>query len=433
MFELVRNSQNAFLSEIESASLPEFLLGDFPIVVAGFLEATLNIIYGDSGVGKSLLAQSLMRSVLESSEDFIVVWFDLEYQAGIAKQRKVDSLIRDFPGRFFLVVYSEEYVKAFRERYRREYTHARFLWAICNDIRKEFPEKRLLVFVDSLEDLISDTSDDREIKTIFHSLLSLKGVTFVFSHHIAKGELSSGLRFRGSMVIKAKLSSLVHIQKKEDINDFEAEFSVNIHKMRALWDGGSMVLVCIDKENLKVKSIVKNTDSYERKVLREAYFILKRENEMKKTDLVKAISSKLKTHHEKVRDVLDKYQKYFAVRKGKHNTHYLMLNYHVIGEYMAHIGLDNELSEVKQELVNELYTMRESGKEISPIKFIREDGSLVEYRSIEGLLKNIYRMSDNEAHEILKSLKGSGGYESEDAKDASEDIEVEELLEELDF
>lgn len=400
LLERVIENRNKIISEIENAELPSFLLDDFPIVLSTS-SATINIVFGDSGVGKTLLNQSLMHSVLEFYDDVYVLWFDLEYSADVSKQRGVHSLLKQYEN-FQLITVNDDVISTFKEYVKKEYTNARYVYLLSKEASEMFPDKKIIVVVDSLEDMIDDTSDDREIKRIFTELLRLRRITFIFSHHINKKETASSLKFRGSMVIKAKLSSLLYIEKKEDINDFEAEYSIDIVKLRTLWNGNRKIIVSIDKGDLRLKDINKNIDSFERKVIRSAYFLL-RKSDMKKTELIEAISKQVKANKQSVRNVIEKNNDLFSVSVGIHNTQTYSLNVDKLDELFVVAGLDNDLSDTKKKIISIIDEFNEAG--IDDIRVVvRLNGSVIEFKKLSTIKRSIYRLSEYEAGFILEEL-----------------------------
>lgn len=416
MIDKIIAKRKDIISEIQNADVPRFLLDDFPVVV-GDDEATLNIIFGDAGVGKTLLNQSLMHSLLETWDDVIVVWFDLEYQSSVAKQRRVDYLLENFDN-FYLLKVDDEIIEEFRKKFGKEFTNARFVYTLSKEFSETFTDKKIVVFVDSLEDMIDDTSSDAEVKKIFTEFLRLKRITFIFSHHINKKETANSLKFRGSMVIKAKLSSLVYIEKKEDVNDFEAEYSIDIVKMRALWDGNRKILITINKNDIKIQNINKNIDSFEKKVLKSAYFLL-RKGEMKKTDLIEAISKQIKANAKSVRAVIEKNSDLFDVYVLSHNKQIYRINAKRIDEFCVVIGIDNSLSDTKKELINLLDSVDNAKKFAKKFEVRRNDGSLVVH-TVDSIRNSIYKMSDNEASQIIQLIKNR-----QQEKEVNEDDIVE--------
>lgn len=400
MIEKVLEGRGKIIAEIRASAEPKFLLGDFPVVM-GDEDATLNIIFGDAGVGKSLLNQCLIHSLLEYSDEYVVLWFDLEYQSSIAKQRGVDYLLERFSN-FYLLKVDEEMVRAFTSEYRKEFTNARFVYALTKEFGERFKDKRIVVFVDSLEDMIDDTSSDAEVKRIFSEFLNLKRTTFIFSHHINKKETANSLKFRGSMVIKAKLSSLLYIEKKEDVNDLEAEYSIDIVKMRALWNGNRKILVTINKEEMKLQEVNKNLHSFERKVLRSAYFLLRKHKEMKKTELIEAIAKRVKANPKSVREVLDKNADLFYISVQSHNKQIYSINLKRLDEFCVAIGIDNDLPDAKKDLIGLLDLVDDN----TQFRVALSDNTIILYTK-KSILNNIYKLTEEEVKQITDQILNS--------------------------
>lgn len=408
LFNYASKLHKQIISEVENSQLPELFLDDFPFVLASQDEATLNMLFGDSGVGKTLLNQCLINSLLDNYDDVIVVWFDLEYQSSVAKQRGIHNINSD---RFFYLATTSTAIEEYEKLTQKKFTTSRFIYDLTKSISEHYKYKRCVVFVDSLEDMLNDTSDDKEIKKVFSDMLRLKGVSFVLSHHIAKADISTALRFRGSMVIKAKLSSLVYVEKKEDINDFEAEYSLQIVKIRTLWEGNRKITVIIDKQNMRIKNIDIMHDSTQKKVMREAYFLLKKHNKLKKTELIEMISKSIKISKESVRKIIDANSDLFTISVLSHNRQEYSINLKKIDEFCVVIGIDNELSDTKKALIHLIDSVDNAKFEVR-----RDDGSLVVH-TVDSIRNSIYKMSDNEANQIIQLIKQQSNEDEDDIVD----------------
>jgi len=403
-FNFLNTHKVSLKKRIENAKDIEFLAGlPFPLSAVGE-NAVLNMIIGDAGAGKSLKVRAVIGSILSDVryKDDIVVYVDLEFQEQIAKQRKFTELL-DYEN--FIYV-DTELLEKLKDKYKTKVastTIKNFLFELTNI----YNNSRIIVFIDSFEDFIDDTSNDTELKRVFRSLLSLKSTTINFSHHISKNEISSNsMRFRGSMVIKAKLSALLYLKEKIDQNDRESLINLEILKMRAFYQGAKAISIVIDTDTFKMKSIDIVADKEEISILKAIYFILKENGELKKTDLRDKVREKTKKSKAKVEAVISKYSDFFDVSIQNKNTHYYSLTTKkdVIDKYLAMLGLgDSSLSDVKVNLLKELENI-DDDKELN-IEVKDERDTLIVYRDKKNIKSNIYTMSDFVASEILKKLE----------------------------
>ena len=386
---------------IEHAREVEFLY-DLPFPVASFGEtAVINMLIADAGAGKSLLVRSIIQNVLndERYKNDLIVYIDLEFQEQIAKQRKFHELFI-----FDNFVYVENgFIEKLKERYKTK--------VVSTTIKNFLAEltslnKRVIVFVDSFEDFIEDSSSDVELKRVFYSLLSLKSLTLIFSHHISKNELQTkGMRFRGSMIIKAKLSSLVFLKEKIEQNDYDVVFNLEVLKMRAYYESNRNISIVVDTNTFEMKAVEIVADKEEIAILKSIYFTLREREMLKKTELRDIVREKTKKSKHKVESVINKHADLFNVSIQDKNTHYYSLtnNISILDNYLALMGLgDSSLSDAKIELLNELEKF--SDDEDVNIEVNRGDKVIV-YKKILTIKSNIYKMTDDEAEIVLKKLR----------------------------
>jgi len=394
------NNKSKIYEEIVNAEEPEYLL-DLPILVSDD-DAVLNMLLADAGMGKSLLERCIVGSIIDDDR-FVIIYFDLEYISTVSKQRKFDELLeRD---NFFLVRPMD--IDDLRAKTNLK-TTARIVYRILKEFTEYYPDKKFLVIIDSFEDLVDDTSNDTELKRVLYALLSLKRITYLIAHHISKyGVLgANSMRFRGSMVIKAKVSSMLYLTKRTKENDFEELFELDILKIRSMYKSVNKISVRLNFNEFKVKDILTATNTEEIKVLKEAYFLLKKEGKLTKTNFIKKLAENLKKNKDKIRDIIDLHLDMFNIEKGERRTEYFSLttNKDILDYYLAMLGLgDSSLSDVKVNLLRELEYI-DDNKELN-IEVKDERDTLIIYKYKKTIVSNIYKMSDFVASEILKKLE----------------------------
>jgi len=400
LFNLITSQKESILIEIEEAKEPEFLL-DLPIVLAEE-QATLNMILADAGKGKSILNRCIAGSIV-NNDNFVILYFDLEYIASISKQRKFNEL-QNFDN-FHLITPSM--IEEVKEQTGIK-TTATAVKEIIKSFTENLPDKKFIVFIDSFEDLIFDTSDDKELKRILNGqYLRLPRTTFIISHHIAKDPFKqNAMKFRGSMVIKAKVSSMLYLTTRSKENDFTELFELEILKIRAMYKPVKKITARLDLENFKLENVSFTTNSEEIKILKSAFFILKKEQSLTKTQLIEKIKEQTGKAKEKIREAIDNNLGFFNIEKGeKRAVHFsITTNKSSLDRYLAMLGLgDSSLTETKEELLKELEDIPED-KDLN-IEIETDKGTIAKYKLKKTIKNNIYNITDNEALKILEKLK----------------------------
>lgn len=419
--EYIQSKKEEIIQEIQNAKPPEYLR-DMPIVLAELKgSAVINMIIADAGAGKSLFTRAAVAEVLKD-DDFIVLEYNLEYMEIVEKERNFPELLEN--GRFNLIRGKD--VESVREALHCK-TTAEAIIRNIKDFRRNYPNKRIYVVVDSFEDFIEDTNDDKELKRIFKEISLMEGVTFHFNHHISKDiSKPNALRSRGSMVIKKQVVSMLYLKQKVAENDFTTLFEFEITKIRTLYKPTQKVSIRMDNGTYTIKDVITTGDTEEIKVLKSAYFALKKESPITKTKLIETISKSLRKRKEKVRAILDKHTDMFAVEKGDRRLEYYSLttNEDTLERYQAMLGLgDVGLSDVKAELLREL-DGRDPDEDVN-IE-ISLNGKAVSYQKLKTIRYNLYRMSDEEAEAILSKLKPKVA--DEHPKLTNEAVELAEQL-----
>lgn len=401
--ELVEKTQEKLAEKIENAELPVFLLNT-PLIMAQKNEkAHVNVILGDAGVGKSILEVCTINTFLKNNyeDDTTVIYLDLEFQENIAKERNINNLIRDYKGRFLLV--NDVMIEQIKNSFGLKTTLAAFVNFLVQYLDK-YPDKKLIVVIDSMEDFVSDTSNDTEVKRMFNKLLLMRGVTFIFSHHVNKDETkSASMRFRGSEVIKAKLSSMIYIRNKTKNDDESYNYEITVEKMRAYWQGATKIIIRANTKSWLIENVDIVGDLEELSILKAIYFILIKQK-MIKTELINEVADKLHKNAKKVRSVIDKYAEFFTIEKNISQKLY-KLAIEKIDKLRAILGIDERLSNVKTVLLDNCKALQQSNgsDEIAEIQ-VQRGGKIQVYTTLSAILNNIYTMQDDEAAEILESL-----------------------------
>lgn len=375
----------------------------FPIAPQG--DVMLNMVIGDAGAGKSLLFRALMENIIRSDEfsDVVIIYLDLEYQDYVAAERRFDELLKN--DRFYM--FTPLAIEKMKEVYGVSQYSFAFIEYISDFIKThEMRDKRFVIFIDSFEDFVDDTSDDKELKAIFRKLQSLHGVTIFFNHHITKNDIAKALKFRGSMVIKAKLTSMIYLKEKLIPNDNEIGFVLEVLKMRVSF-GVSNVTVMVNREDFVLKAIKIVDDQDAVFILKNAYFLLVKEKELTKTDLIQTVSRRTGKSKQKVAEVLSKHERLFNIVTKEKNAHIYSLttDVNVLDEYLALFGLGDvsiTSSSVKRELLE--YLDKKNLEEDIDLRIQYEDKIYV-FPKLKTIKYELHKLNDGLVKRILDALK----------------------------
>ncbi len=365
-----------FLLEKEFSLDGETVKVPFPIVEGG-----LALVAGEPGQGKTLLLYSLIKRLIQNG--YSILYADYEFSPDEAKGRRLHELISlAGDGKLFVLTPTNEdelmndFLTLLKqgedifllpeefETFRKEAKE------ILGDKKLSFRQKVFflmvyymshkfinpVVFVDSLEDLISNTSDDTEIKTFMKYALAKPQVTFVLNHHLRKRvDRNSFITFRGSQVLKAKARSLLIIADMEKEDDFTISQTILIEKIRSKYPAGiDKVYTRIDTNTWDLDYEI-NTDKEAIYILKTAFFILRERNELKKTELIELIRKRVRKSKEKIGNVLSEYAYLFEVRRGKANSQiYTLPEGEKLLELKRFIGLTDRDYEESVNRVREL-------------------------------------------------------------------------------
>jgi archaellum biogenesis ATPase FlaH len=334
------------LEDIESAEEPSFILGSlvegnaFPIPKNG-----LTLIIADAGKGKSLLIRALMEQ-LKGNPDIGFVYADFEFDRSVAKERGINKLIKELEERYILLTPKNEdgYLEFFKNKSYQLYIQPEDLVEFESLLNKIFSIKKLtdrqkvffaislfqsfmykeaVIFVDSLEDLVENTSDDAQVKTIARLLTELReNLTFIVNHHIrkpsTKPETIFSFSFRGSQVWRNKAKSMLYIFNRDKEDDFTLTYEILITKMRVKYlTGVDRVFVRVNTEDWGLDYHF-NADKEAVYILKHIYWILRKEKSLTKSELKEAVKKKARKGTQKVEEILKEYENYFSItRKGK--------------------------------------------------------------------------------------------------------------------
>lgn len=409
---------------IKNAELPEFFLGSveegnaFPIPKGGIV-----LITADAGSGKSLLSRALVEQI-KKQPDVGFVYADYEYDPSVAKQRKFSELLDELGDRFLYVIPElEEEFWGFLTSKDVEKILEPEEWEIFQKELKEIKQSKLnqrqkiflatvffqshryidvVAIVDSLEDLIENTSDDTEVKRFINMALKRPNITYIFNHHIrkpGKGEITK-FSFRGSQVWRNKAKVMLHIADTSKEDDFTLDYEIWITKMRVAYMSGiDRVFVRVNTETFDMDYHF-NADKEAVYILKHIYFALKKYGELKKSELKEYVKKQARKGTEKVEEVLKNYSHLLETRKQGKAIIYTLPEGEKLLELKRFIGLTDRDYEESVNRVKELIEKipAEWNKEITL------QNGLTLNLTREALERNLFRWSKERLDEVYYHL-----------------------------
>lgn len=443
---------------IINAENPQFLLGDleneenppFPVVLRG-----INLIVADAGMGKSLISRGLLERLKNRPDigDFGFVYADYEFDPSVAKERRFNELLEVLGDKFILLVpeTEEEWSKFFFENKGYiPYLEPEELEIFEKELAKIKKEEKLsfrqkvffalvffqahrfidvIVVVDSLEDLIVNTSDDGEAKRFINIALSRPNVTYIFNHHVRKAQGRENplhFSFRGSQVWRGKAKSMLHIVDVTFEDDFTVSWEVYITKMRVKYIPGiRRLFVRLDTTTFDLAYHF-NANREAVYILRNIYFALKQHKEMKTKELIEYVRKKIKKSPNKVKEVLREFETYFHVEnRGKAKVFSLPKSEEALAELENLLGIEDSkalnqmISLLKKMKPEKKYEVEVEGVKMEVTKEMLEE-KIFQYSS--NLLRKLYEALYPQVEEI--TLDFSGNEDEVDLGDLDMDLDL---------
>jgi len=358
----------------------------------------INLLVAKGGSGKTFLAYHYLVQFLSSG--YSVVYFDFDNPVDLPKSRGLLSKVRELnrESDFAYLNYNsyQRWVDKVSTGGKRSLK--RFLeWVLqklCEDGGKE---GKYVVFLDSLQNIIPNVSDDTQTHVFFKLLREYTqklDVTFIVLHHPSKVVGWS----KGSTNIE-NMSDVSYRLSPQREGGIIVSFTLVVGKARYLTPEQLTIRLRDDYGMEIVEYAIE--DDLTRMILRALVSLLRRHGELKQSELYELMKEK-KFSRRQIEPVLKEYTEkgLFILRRGDKNAHYYSVN-----EESEYIGLlfDVELSDRKKELLE--YLRLKKIDEFPPIRIEKGKEKCVEYRTAVALRKDIYKLSDEEAKYILDKLK----------------------------
>jgi archaellum biogenesis ATPase FlaH len=350
----------------------------------------INLFVADGGTGKTLLAYRYMPKFLELG--YSCVYFDFDNPIDLPKSRGLLSKVKEMGKKDEFVYFTYNSYQRWIDKYsKNKYSLRRFFeWALDRLIEG----KKYVVFVDSLQNVIPNVSDDAltyALFKLFRKYVQKIDITFIVLHHISK---TAGWS-KGSTNI-VNMSDVSYRLKSFKENKVVTSFVLIQEKARYLTPEEVTIKLKDDYEIEIVEYAIE--DELTKMILRSLVSILRKEGKLNQSRIYDLMKEKNFSRRQ-VEPILKEYTEkgLFHLERGEKNARYYSVN-----EESEYVGIlfDVELSEVKKELLKEL----EDIETFPPIRIEREKEKSVEYRTAVALRKDIYKLSDEEAKSVFHQL-----------------------------
>jgi len=304
-------------------------------ILYNFIAANgVNFLVGAGGSGKTYLCYHLIIDLLR--QNYNVFYVDLDNTDELFIERGFsDKVVRIGKGDYIRYFNNQDYEISTNDdelkalKIKDEFDFATKTIKTIIKYKQRFSEQNVVVFIDSLHNLIDDFSIER-MSNIFMRFLrrtARKGLTLIVLHHTAK----ANNQFKGFTVIRDAADMMYTIAKTQrDAFGNVTDYILKVEKNRYSAPEQLQIKILGDYEFKTVNTVL---DLDENTVLKIAYFALLKNKEMQKMQLNQHIRDKLigigqKIGRIKVGEILDKFieLRLFNIRQGDKAAVYLSLN-----------------------------------------------------------------------------------------------------------
>ncbi len=369
-----------------------------PRIYNGWIvEGGQNVIFTEAGAGKSVLAFANAWDIYKK-EGIPFVYVDIDNPIVLPKARGLIDYIDGTENIYINQAHLEDIINSelARELKINRYKNIGIRLLKFLDATIDY---KAIVVLDSLQKFV-DTNELAEVRPFFELLDKLTHkFTFIIIHHTNKEN-----RYKGLSFIRDTVDSMYYI-KSTDKNEkgYIKKHTIVADKQRFLTE--TEITFKYDLFDIEEVLFGVGLTKEEEIILRTAVSIIRKsDTDLIQSELVKAIKEKVSIGEKKIRRTLQDFVEkglFILQTGGLTNKHIYKVN-----EESPYLSLlfDNDLSEVKKELLNTVKELEELPEEIE----IRDDtGSIRIYQAPEAIKNNIWKMKDEEAREILNKLKGN--------------------------
>ncbi len=361
-----------------------------------FVEQGINIFVAKAGEGKTLLLYTLAIQYLKESKK--VYYVDFDNPVDLPKDRNLPEVIEKLGVEDLLVYINTNHYLRYLEK-RNKGSVGKFLKELFEAV-----DNNSVIFLDSIQNFI-DTNDQKQT-TAFMNMLrkysNLKGLTFAGIHHIAR---TTG-KTKGHTQIEDMADSVYMVKAFKDMSLIE-KWGLSVAKQRYRT---SPELTIILKDDFEIEiDDVAILDESVLAILRIAVSVIRKsDKDLIQKELKDKIKEKLPSEGiNKIDNILKEYTQkglFRTIRGGATNKIIYRIN-----EESPYLSLlfDNDLSEVKKELLN---TLNEIDDLEEDIEITDNTGSIIVFRTKEAIKSVIWRLTDEQANEILIKISNQINY-----------------------
>jgi len=292
------------------------------------LENGVNFLVGAGGTGKTYLSYHFVIDLLK--QNYQVFYVDMDNPSSLVVDRGLkDKIIQIGKGDYVRYYNYTDFKKSLDKGIK---TEANFIFKILEYIeayKQQFKEQKIVVFIDSLQSIITDFSVEKISSEFMHYIrrLSQSNITFVVLHHTAK---QSG-QFKGFTVLRDAGDMMYYIAGiQKDLQGNITDYVLKTEKAR--YKGAEQLQIRI-LGNYQFDVIDTVLDIDENTILKLIYFGLKKHKELQKMQLNKYVRDRLegigsRIGRTKINEIIDKFieLKFLNTRYGDKTTIYLSLN-----------------------------------------------------------------------------------------------------------
>ena len=320
--------KNKFKNTIPLGSIYDKVEENNNILFNFLLENGVNFLVGAGGTGKTYLSYHFVIDLLK--QNYQVFYIDMDNPSSLVVDRGLkDKIIQIGKGDYVRYYNYTDFKKSLDKGIK---TEANFIFNILEYIeayKQQFKEQKIVVFIDSLQSIITDFSVEKISSEFMHYIrrLSQSNITFVVLHHTAK---QSG-QFKGFTVLRDAGDMMYYISGiQKDLQGNITDYVLKTEKAR--YKGAEQLQIRI-LGNYQFDVIDTVLDIDENTILKLVYFGLKKHKELQKMQLNKYVRDRLegigsRIGRTKINEIIDKFieLKFLNTRYGDKTTIYLSLN-----------------------------------------------------------------------------------------------------------
>jgi len=295
-----------------------------------FAESGINFLIGKGGLGKTFLAYNLVVSLLKLGYEIFYV--DLDNPPATPKRRRFDDRIIELNMRHRIRYYN--FVDAIKvisdKKVKNSEDYIKMLMNNIASYKQAYPHKKIVVFLDALQNLISDFGVEKSSSDFMRRMRYYSGIglTYIILHHTIKSnDANDQPVFRGYGVLRDSADTMYFIKEvHHDDTNAITDYVLKAEKNR--WDTTSTVTIKL-KGSYECDIVKNGILGFENMVLKLCYINLKDSKKLK-NELIEIVQKGLTfdVGKAKISDTLDELvrRKYLLAERGDRKSMYFSIN-----------------------------------------------------------------------------------------------------------